>query len=117
MATATMQSTDIVKTAPSAQGDELAFRPSPETSLGVELELQILDKETGDLAPGAVGLLKACAEEAIDGVSAELMQSMIEVKTGVCSNVTEVQGPSIARAPASCSPPSVTSASRTGWPG
>jgi len=71
--------------------DELAFRPSPHASLGVELELQILDHESRDLAPGAVRILKACAEEGIHGVTAELMQSMLEVKTDVCHSVTEVR--------------------------
>ena len=71
--------------------DELVFRPSPETTLGVELELQIIDQETGDLAHGAVPLLKACAEEGVEGVTAELMQSMFEVKTGICRNVGEVR--------------------------
>src|SRR5262249_29085443 len=41
--------------------------------------------------PGAVRLLQACREEGIDDVSAELHQSMIEVKTGVCQSVAEVQ--------------------------
>src|SRR5262249_49372614 len=71
--------------------EDLTFRPSTGTSLGVELELQILDRESGDLAPGAVRLLQACREEGIDDVSAELHQSMIEVKTGVCQSVAEVQ--------------------------
>ncbi len=73
------------------QGEELVFRSSPETTLGVELEFPILDKETGDLAPGAVPLLKACNQDGLEGISAELMQSMIEVKTGICSNVGEVK--------------------------
>ena len=71
--------------------DELVFHPSPGPSLGVEVELQILDRETGDLAPGAVRILKACAEESLEGTSAELMQSMLEVKTGVCRSVDEVR--------------------------
>lgn len=71
--------------------EELAFHPSPATTLGVELELQILDRETGDLAPGAVRILQACAADAIEGPSAELMQSMLEIKTGVCANVAEVR--------------------------
>src|SRR5262245_55859935 len=70
--------------------EELVFRPSAETTLGVELELQILDRQTGDLAHGAVPLLKACVEESMPGVTAELMQSMIEIKTDVCRNVEEV---------------------------
>src|SRR5262245_4911549 len=71
--------------------EELAFHPSPETTLGVELELQILDRESGDLAPGAVRILEACAADSIAGASAELMQSMLEIKTGVCANVGEVR--------------------------
>src|SRR5438270_767089 len=71
--------------------EDLTFRPSAGPSLGVELELQIVDRESGDLAPGAVRLLQACREEAIEGVTAELLQSMIEIKTGVCRNVSEVR--------------------------
>lgn len=70
---------------------ELTFQPSLEPTLGVELELQILDRESGDLAPGAVRILKLCKEESLDGVTSELMQSMIEVKTTVCRDVKEVR--------------------------
>ncbi len=71
--------------------ENLIFRGSNEPTLGVELELQILDRETGDLAPGAVRILKQCQQDKIEGVAAELMQSMFEVKTGVCQNVAEVR--------------------------
>jgi len=81
----------LVTSAPAQEGDDLTFRPSTETTLGVELELQILDRESGDLAPGAVPLLKACGEEGVPGVTAELMQSMVELKTEVCRNVSEVR--------------------------
>jgi carboxylate-amine ligase len=57
----------------------------------VEVELQILDRESGDLAPGAVCILQACAEEGITDVTAELLQSMIEVKTAICQSVREVR--------------------------
>src|SRR5713101_5504765 len=87
----TSQTTAVPAGAAVKEGDELTFRPSPEATLGVELELPILDHDSGDLAPGAVPLLKICGEEGIQGVTAELMQSMIEVKTGVCSNVNEVR--------------------------
>src|SRR5262245_46794373 len=72
-----------------AKEDDLTFMGSATPSLGVELELQILDRETGDLAPGAVRMLKMCDEEKVPGVSAELMQSMFEVKTSVCHSVQE----------------------------
>ena len=71
--------------------EELTFHPTMEPLLGVELEFQILDRDTLDLSPGAVRILNACKEEGIEGASAELMQSMIEVKTGVCRNVHEVR--------------------------
>jgi carboxylate-amine ligase len=68
-----------------------AFDGSLATTLGVELELQILDPESGDLAPGAGRILDACADEGIAGVSGEFLQSMLEVKTGVCSDVAAVR--------------------------
>ena len=71
--------------------ETLTFNGSAEKSLGVELELQIIDPHTGDLAPGSVRILKVCQEERLTNVTAELMQSMIEVKTGVCRNVQEVK--------------------------
>ncbi len=70
---------------------ELGFHPTPEPLLGVEIELQILDRDTYDLAPGAVRILKACEEEAVEGTSSELMQSMIELKTDVCRSTEEVR--------------------------
>jgi carboxylate-amine ligase len=71
--------------------EETAFQPSPEGTLGVELELQILDRESGELAPGAVRLLESCREEQLEGVSGEFLLSMVEVKTGICRNVTQVR--------------------------
>jgi glutamate---cysteine ligase / carboxylate-amine ligase len=80
-----------------AKPEETTFHGSPTATIGVEIELQILDRDTGDLAPGAVRLLKACQEEKVEGVAAELMQSMIEVKTGVCNSVDEARDQLFAR--------------------
>lgn len=71
--------------------DDLVFVPSRGTTLGVELELMVLERETGDLVPGAPRILKACADEGIEGATAELMQSMLEVRTGVCASVAEAR--------------------------
>jgi len=71
--------------------DSLHFVASAGPTLGLELELQIIDPETGDLAPGSVRILKACAEAGVSHVTAELMQSMIEVKTDICHSVTEAK--------------------------
>jgi carboxylate-amine ligase len=82
---------------PPTKSEELHFHGSPEPTIGVEIELQILDRDTSDLAPGAVRILKACEEEKLEGVAAELMQSMIEVKTGVCKTVDDVRDQLFAR--------------------
>ena len=79
------------KTDAPAKSDEMVFHPSPESFMGVEIELQILDRDTGDLAPGAVPILKMCEQEKVEGTAAELMQSMIEIKTGICKTVDEVR--------------------------
>ena len=73
------------------KADDLTFHGSAQPTIGVELELQILDRETGDLAPGAVRILKLSEEQKVEGVAAELMQSMVEVKTSVCANVAEAR--------------------------
>jgi carboxylate-amine ligase len=71
--------------------EDLTFHPSSDATLGVELELQILDRETGDLAPGALRVIGGCEEEHLEGVSAEFLLSMVEVKTGICQNVGQVR--------------------------
>ncbi len=71
--------------------EDLIFRPSKEMSVGVELELQILDPTSRELAPGAVRILDACAEEKLPGISGEFLLCMIEAKTEVCRDTTEVQ--------------------------
>jgi len=79
------------------RNEDLAFHPSLEPSFGVEVELQILDRESGDLAPGAVRILKACEDDGVAGTTCELMQSMLEVKTGICSTVDEARDQLVAR--------------------
>jgi len=71
--------------------EDLTFHGGSETTLGVEIELQILDRQTGELAPGATRILQACQDEEIDGVTGEFLLSMLEVKTDVCRNTAEVR--------------------------
>jgi carboxylate-amine ligase len=68
------------------------FRPSTFGSIGIELELPILDRDSSALVAGAKSVLNACADDGIDGVGAELMQSMLEIRTWPCANVTELAG-------------------------
>jgi carboxylate-amine ligase len=77
---------------PSPEEEDLNFRPSDSLySLGVEMEFQIVDRETGDLVPGAPRILPIAEERHGEMASAEMLQSMIEIKTGVCHSVAEVQ--------------------------
>jgi carboxylate-amine ligase len=71
--------------------EDLSFRGSTQATVGVEVELQVLDHQTGDLAPGAQRILGACLEENIEGVSGEFLLSMLELRTGVCDNVVQVR--------------------------
>lgn len=70
---------------------ELNFRPSGGLTVGVELELQLIDPTTRELAPGAMRLLDACKEEKLSGVDGEFLLCMVEVKSDVCRDVTEVK--------------------------
>jgi hypothetical protein len=50
--------------------EDLTFRPASGPTLGVEPELQVLDRDGGDLAPGAVRILPVCAEEDLEAGAA-----------------------------------------------
>lgn len=68
---------------------KIHFNGSPNPTLGVEVELQILDPETRNLVSGAQQIL-----EKTDGdehVKPELIQSTIELNTDVCANISAVR--------------------------
>ncbi|HVK62206.1 MAG TPA: YbdK family carboxylate-amine ligase [Bdellovibrionales bacterium] len=69
---------------------ELIFSPSEPLTLGVEIEVQLLDPETWDLKPASTVLLPLC-EPHTDRIKAELFQSMIEINTGVCNDAHEIR--------------------------
>jgi carboxylate-amine ligase len=74
-----------------AETDVLRFHGSPKATLGIEIEMPVLDREGFELAPGAPRILKACQEEDVPGFTSELMQSMLEVRTDICENVREAE--------------------------
>jgi carboxylate-amine ligase len=59
-------------------------------SLGVEMELQIIDRKTKDLIAGAPKIFEKLGGERAH-IKPELMQAMIEINTGVCENVQHVR--------------------------
>ena len=76
---------------PKQTAHAIAFRSQGVGTLGVELECQIIDPRSLELAPGALRVLETCQAAGLEGVSEEFLLSMIEVKTGVCRNVSEVR--------------------------
>ncbi len=77
------------------QGEPIAFVPSPERTIGIEMEVSLVDPATGALVPKAKEIL-----EALDGdanVKPELFQSIVEVNTGVCHTVAEARSDLAAR--------------------
>ena len=70
-----------------------AFAETRPLSLGVELELQLVNTHDYDLVGGAGDLLREIAKHALPGeVKPEMTDSMIEMSTGVCENFAEVLG-------------------------
>ena len=64
-----------------------AFADSRSLSLGVELELQIVNTHDYDLSPSSRDLLRLMANRKIPGlVTPEITDSMIELCTGVCTD-------------------------------
>lgn len=68
----------------------LPFTPSPRLSLGVELELQILDAQSLDLSPGAPDIFAALGGEG-SRIKPEIFRSMIEINTGICADAREAR--------------------------
>ena len=68
-----------------------AFQKSEALSLGVELELQLVNTHDFDLAPYAEDMLRMMSKIQLPGaVVPEMTSSMIEISTGVCKSSAEV---------------------------
>ena len=69
------------------------FQKSEALSLGVELELQLVNTHDYDLAPYAEDMLRLMKKIPLPGaVVPEMTSSMIEISTGVCKSPSEVLG-------------------------
>jgi carboxylate-amine ligase len=68
-----------------------AFSASRAFTLGVELELQIVNRHDYDLAPGAGDLLRVMERHKLAAdVKPEITSSMIETSTGICERHADV---------------------------
>lgn len=65
------------------------FNPSPPLTVGMELELQLLDRESLDLADGILPLLELYPDSAY--VKPEFIQNTVEIASKVCRNAAEVE--------------------------
>jgi len=69
-----------------------AFNHSEALTLGVELELQLVNTHDYDLAPYADDMLRLMAKRKLPGsVVPEMTSSMIEISTGICHSPSHVQ--------------------------
>jgi carboxylate-amine ligase len=66
------------------------FRGGDWPTLGVELELQLIDQESFDLAPVANEILADVPEGMEESIKRELYLCCVEVNTGICRDVDEV---------------------------
>ncbi len=71
-----------------AKKSEIEFKSNGVLTLGVEIELQVIDKETMNLASRAEELLKESAH--IDKLKPEFYLSTVEINTGKCNDVHDV---------------------------
>ena len=69
----------------------IKFNSSPEPTIGVEIELQLLDKNNLDLNNISSKVLADVDKEFSDKIKCELIESMIEINTDICSNIEETE--------------------------
>ena len=69
---------------------KLNFSQSDPLTLGAELELQLIDPISFDLAPKA-GLIIDSVKSKTNKIKSEIFRSMIEIETGICTSVQEIE--------------------------
>lgn len=75
---------------PSEQHHPLVFNANKEPTIGVELELQLVDSTSFALKSAILDLIEYVGEDQ-DWLKPELMQSYVELNTGVCRTVGEIR--------------------------
>ena len=69
----------------------IKFNSSPEPTIGVEIELQLVDIKNLNLNNISKKVLAEINKEFSDNIKCELIESMVEINTNICSNVKEVE--------------------------
>lgn len=77
---------------PSDQLEGLAFKASTPLTVGIELELQLVERRTGDLTRAASDLLALVARKHCPGeAKPEITESMIEISTDVHTHINDAR--------------------------
>ena len=69
----------------------IKFNSSPEPTIGVEIELQLVDNKDLNLNNISKKVLEEVKKEFSDNIKCELIESMIEINTNICSNIEDVE--------------------------
>ena len=69
----------------------IKFNSSPEPTIGVEIELQLVDNKSLNLNNISKKVLAEVKKEFSNNIKCELIESMIEINTNICSNIEEVE--------------------------
>ena len=67
------------------------FNGNPQHTVGVEIELQLIDLDTLELASSIQPILDQVPERWRDSFKPEFMQSYCEINTDVCETVADVE--------------------------
>ena len=76
-----------------------SFNGNLSHTLGVELELQLVDAKTMELKSSVTQILEAMDELESDWIKPELMQCYMEINTGICHTVSDVRADLIGKIP------------------
>jgi carboxylate-amine ligase len=71
--------------------DPIVFTSSPEPTLGIEIELALVDAQTMELSNAIQRVLPRLPKEIGHHIKPELMQSYVEINTGICRTVDEAE--------------------------
>ena len=69
----------------------IKFNSSPKPTIGVEIELQLVDEKNLNLKNIASKVLADVDKKFLDNVKCELIESMIEINTNICSTIEDVE--------------------------
>ena len=70
---------------------KLVFTQNRRPTLGIELELALVDADTMALSSSIGPILERVPEAFSDSIKPELMQCYLEINTGVCFTVSEAE--------------------------